>query len=120
MRMGLWCKPVVVIDAQEAGHRVLERLQREWYLGFEPVGVYDNRLAPVSGEIKGVPYRGTLTDAVALAREGVVDTVIFAVPNVGREHVAEFVTLASQSFRHVVITTDLNGAAHLDSTVVAK
>ncbi len=120
MRMGLWSKPVVVIDAQEAGHRVLERLQREWYLGFEPVGVYDNRVAPVSREIRGVPYRGTLTDAVALARKGEVDTVIFAVPNGLRENLAGFVTLASQSFRHVVITTDLVGTEHLDSSVVAK
>jgi Undecaprenyl-phosphate galactose phosphotransferase WbaP len=120
MRMGLWCKPVVVIGAQEGGHRVLERLQREWYLGFEPVGVYDNRVAPVSGELRGVPYRGTLTDAVALARKGEVDTAIFAVPNVWREHLAEFVALASQSFRRVVITTDLGETAHVDSAVVAK
>jgi Undecaprenyl-phosphate galactose phosphotransferase WbaP len=120
MRMGLWCKPVVVIGAQEGGHRVLERLQREWYLGFEPVGVYDNRVAPVSGELRGVPFRGTLTDAVALARKGEADTAIFAVPDVWREHLTEFAALASRSFRHVVITTDLGGTAPVDSAVVAK
>jgi Undecaprenyl-phosphate galactose phosphotransferase WbaP len=118
MQMGLWRKPVVVVGAQEAGNQVLELLQRAWHLGFNPVGVYDNSVAPVSGALEGVPYRGTLTDAVALARTSEVDTAIFAMANMRREHLAEFVDLASYSFRHVMIIPDLDGIAN--SAVVAR
>jgi len=120
MRMGLWHKPVVVVGAQEAGQRVLELLQRVRYLGLQPVGVYDNRVAPVSGEIEGVPYRGTLTDAMVLAQKAQVDTAIFAMPNMPREHLAEFMALASRRFRHVVIIPDLGSFANANSAVVAK
>jgi Undecaprenyl-phosphate galactose phosphotransferase WbaP len=117
-RAGLWGKPVVVVGAREVGARLLKVLQREWHLGFEPVGVYDNRMAPAGGELEGVPYRGTLTDAVALARKSEVDTAIFAVPNMRRKHLAEFVNLASRSFRHVVIIPNLDGITN--SGVVAR
>ncbi len=118
-RMGLLAKPVVVVGSQEAGRRVLKALQREWHLAWEPVGVYDNLVAPASGELEGVPYRGTMTDAVALAHKSEVDTAIFAVPRMGTEH-QEFVALASHHFRHVVIVPDFGGSAQLGSAVVAK
>jgi Undecaprenyl-phosphate galactose phosphotransferase WbaP len=118
MRMGLWRKPVVVIGTQEAGARLLKVLQREWHLGFEPVGVYDNRAAPADGALEGVPYRGTLADAVTLARRREVDTIIFAMPHTRRQHLAEFVNLVSYSFRHVVIIPNLYGITN--SRAVAR
>jgi Undecaprenyl-phosphate galactose phosphotransferase WbaP len=117
-RAGLWGKPVVVVGAQKAGARMLKILQQEWHLGFEPVGVYDNRVAPAGGALKAVPYGGTLTDAVALARRREVDTVIFAMPHTRREHLAKFVNLASHSFRHVVIIPNFEGITN--SGVVAR
>jgi FlaA1/EpsC-like NDP-sugar epimerase len=69
MKAKLWCKPVVVLGARKTGARVLRVLQEEWQLGFKPVGVFDNRLAPTGGTLEGVPYGGTLNDAVTLARE---------------------------------------------------
>jgi Undecaprenyl-phosphate galactose phosphotransferase WbaP len=118
MRMALWCKPVVVVGAEEAGARVLKGLQDEWQLGYKPVGVYDNHVAPAGGALEGVPYRGTLTQAVALARNNEVDTAIFAMPHTLRQHLAEFVNLASHSFRHVVVIPNLDGITN--SGVVAR
>ena len=118
MRMALWCKPVVVVGAEEAGARVLKGLQDEWQLGYKPVGVYDNHVAPAGGALEGVPYRGTLTQAVALARNNEVDTAIFAMPHTLRQHLAEFVHLASHSFRHVVVIPNLDGITN--SGVVAR
>ncbi len=109
MRTGLWGKPVVVLGAREAGARVLRALQREWQLGFRPVGVFDNNIVPVDGMLEGVPYRGTVSDAVAMARTSGVDTAIFAMPTTRREHLAKFVSLASNRFRHVVIIPNLDG-----------
>jgi Undecaprenyl-phosphate galactose phosphotransferase WbaP len=118
MRVGLWCKPVMVLGAREAGARMLKVLQREWQLGYKPIGVFDNHVAPPEGSLEGVPYGGTLTDAVALAREHGVDTAIFAMPHTRRAHLAQFISLASNSFRHVVIIPNLGGI--MNSAVVAR
>jgi len=118
LKTGLWGKPVVVVGAQQAGAHVLELLQREWQLGYKPVGVFDNRVAPAGGMLKGVPYGGTLTDALALAQKHRLDTVIFAMPHMRRNRLAKFVNLANRSFRHVVVMPDLDGI--VNSTVVAR
>src|SRR5215204_2908581 len=75
MRGGLWGKPVMVMGASDIGARLVRALQREWSLGLKPVAVFDNRLAPAGGALEGVPYRGTLTDAMSLARKQAADTV---------------------------------------------
>lgn len=117
MKAGLWGKPVVVLGAREPGAHVLKTLQREWQLGFKPVGVFD-RTAPAGGVLEGVPYGGTLTDAAALARKQGIDTAIFALPYTRREHLAKFVNLARLSFRHVLVVPNLGGITN--STVVAR
>jgi Undecaprenyl-phosphate galactose phosphotransferase WbaP len=118
MKVGLWGKPVVVFGAREAGSHVIRVLQQEWQLGFEPVAVFDNRVAPAGDIFEGVPYGGTLTDAAALARKRKVDTVIFAMPRTRREHLARLVDMTRISFRHVVIIPDLGGITN--SAVVAR
>ena len=118
MRVGLWGKPIVVLGAREAGAHLLRVLKRDWQLGFKPVAVFDNRVAPAEGTLEGVPYGGTLTDAVALAREHDIDTAIFAMPHTQRQHLAKFVELAKLTFRHMVIIPDLAGITN--SAVVAR
>ena len=114
----LWGKPVVVLGADEAGARVLEDLRREWQLGFRPIAVFDNRVAPLARTLGGVPYGGTLADAVALGREHRLDTVIFAMPYTRREQLVKFVDLAKLNFKHVVIIPNLAGITN--SAVVAR
>ena len=118
MRMGAWGKPVVVLGAHESGARVLRALRREWQLGFKPIGVFDNHLAPAEGEIEGVPYGGTLTDAINAAKERGTETAIFAMPYVRRERLARLVSLFEDTFRHIVVIPNLDGITN--SAVVAR
>jgi Undecaprenyl-phosphate galactose phosphotransferase WbaP len=118
MKLGLWGKPVVVLGARQAGAHVLEVLRREWQLGFKPLAVFDNRVAPDGGALEGVPYGGTLADAETLARRYGVDTAIFAMPYTKRVHLARFVDSSRDTFRHIVIIPDLGGITN--SAVVAR
>ena len=117
-KIGLWGKPIVVFGAGEPGKQLVRTLKEEWALGFNPVAVFDNRIAPVEGMFEGVPYGGTFTDAVALAGKRGLDTAIFAMPYTRRAHLARFVDLIKLNFRHVVVTLNLGGIT--TSSVVAR
>ena len=118
MRLGLWGKLVVIFGAREAGAHLLKVLQQEWQLGFKPVGAFHNHQVPTEGALKGVPYGGTLVDGVPVSQEHGIDTAIFAMPHVRRDHLAELVDLASTSFRYVIVMPDLGGVTN--SAVVAR
>ncbi len=118
MRMGVWGKPVVVLGAHEAGARVLRALRREWQLGLRPIGVFDNHLTPAEGEVEGVPYGGTLADAISAAKQRGIETAIFAMPYVRRERLARLVSLFGDTFRHIVVIPNLEGITN--SAVVAR
>jgi Undecaprenyl-phosphate galactose phosphotransferase WbaP len=117
-KLGAWGKPVLVLGAHDVGARVLEDLRREWQLGFRPIAVFDNRMAPIQRTLNGVPYGGTLADAIALGREHRIDTMIFAMPHTRREQLAKFVDLAKLNFSHVVVIPNLAGITN--SAVVAR
>jgi Undecaprenyl-phosphate galactose phosphotransferase WbaP len=118
MKVGLWGKPVVILGSWEGGARMSKVLQENWQLGFRSVGVFDDPLTPTEGALESVPYGGTLTGAVSLAREHGVDTAIFAMPQVQREHLGRLVNFASTSFRYIIVMPDLNGITN--SVVVAR
>jgi Undecaprenyl-phosphate galactose phosphotransferase WbaP len=118
MEAGFWGKPVVILGARKAGAHVISVMRREWQLGFRPIAVFDNRVAPSGGTLEGVPYGGTLAHAAAVARKYGADTAVFAMPYTRREHLAKFVDSARASFRHVVIIPDLAGITN--SAVVAR
>jgi Undecaprenyl-phosphate galactose phosphotransferase WbaP len=117
-KLGLWGKRVVVLGAHEAGARVLEDLRREWQLGFRPIAFFDDRLAPTQRNLNGIPYGGTLTDAIAMGREHKIDTLIFAMPYTRRETLIKFVDLAKLNFSHVVVIPNLVGITN--SAVIAR
>jgi Undecaprenyl-phosphate galactose phosphotransferase WbaP len=108
-KLGVWGKPVVILGAGETGKQLVRTLRREWELGFRPVAVFDFRLAPRGGLLEGEPYGGTVADALVLARKRRVDTVIFAMPHIRREYLAELVDRASLSFRQVIFIPNLVG-----------
>jgi Undecaprenyl-phosphate galactose phosphotransferase WbaP len=116
--VGLWGKPVVILGAGKLGERLVRTLQREWSLGLEPIAVFDNRLAPVKGTIEGVPYGGTLADAMSLAQARIANTAIFAPSNARSRNLTKFVSRASTKFRYVIVIPDLVGVA--TSAIEAK
>jgi Undecaprenyl-phosphate galactose phosphotransferase WbaP len=117
-KLKLWGKPVVVLGAGDAGVELVRGLQEEWGLGFKPVAVFDFGLAPRGGVLEGVPYGGTVADALGVARKHGIDTAIFAMPHIRRKYVARFVEVASRHFRHVIVIPNLLQVTN--SAVVAR
>ena len=118
MRYGLWGKPVVVLGGHEAGSRIVSVLQKEWQLGFRPVGFFDNRafLAEETPEIE--PHFGTLGAAAAIAEEYGVDTAVFAMQDTEPTLLVKLVDQASTSFRYVMVMPNLGGI--INSAVIAR
>lgn len=116
--VGAWGKPVVILSFGEAGGRLVRLLKKEWQLGFKPVAIFDSRVAPADGVLEGVPYGGSVADAINLGWKGEVDTAIFAMPHTRREHLVKFVEQARDSFRQIVIIPNLDGVTN--SAVMAR
>ena len=118
-RIGWWGKPVVVLSYRKAGTEVACLLKEEWELGYDPVATLDYQLDKMPAEpLEGVGGQKEWAGVVDLAREHGVDTAIFAMPHTRREHLTELVSLASLSFRHVMIVPNLGGITN--SVVAAK
>jgi Undecaprenyl-phosphate galactose phosphotransferase WbaP len=117
-RVGMWGEPVVICGAGETGQRLIRTLIEEWGLGFRPVAVFDNQLAPISGELMGVPYGGSVSDALPLARKYGINTLVFATPHTRREHLSKFVELMRPALRRVMVIPNLGGITN--SAVVAR
>jgi hypothetical protein len=118
LKLGLWGKPAVIIGSGEVGAQVLRLFKEEWQLGYKPVAIFDSREAPSHGLLEGVPYEGTVIEAMFSDWKQAADTAIFAMPHAPRESLAKYVALASDKFRHVVIISDLGGVTN--SGVVAR
>lgn len=118
VRIGLWGKPVVVLSYRETGEQFLQLLEREWGQGYDPIALFDYHLMPAGAHFEETPYEKTLADAVSVAREQGVDTIFLAVPHTRREQLARIVTVASESFRHVLLVPNLSGVTN--SAVVAR
>ncbi len=117
-RAGLWGKPVVILSYKETGTNIVEALRRRWELGYDPVAVFDFRLDTAGVLFEGIDHQQALSGVVALARRQGVDTAIFAMPYTRREQLARLVSLASASFRHVLVIPNLTGVTN--SAVVAR
>jgi len=117
-KVELWGKPVVVLGAGKTAKQLVINLRREWGLGFRPVAVFDFRLAPVEGALEGVPYEGSLSDAMEVAQKQNIDTVIFAMPQIQRKHLAKLVDAAGRRFRNVIVMPNLGGITN--SAIVAR
>jgi Undecaprenyl-phosphate galactose phosphotransferase WbaP len=117
MKVGMWGKPVVILGASENGARLVRVLKREWGLGLKPIAVFDGRLAPTCGVLEGVPYQGTLTDAMSLARKRVTDTVVLAMPHASRGHWTKLVSRADSVFRYVILIPNTAVATASAATV---
>jgi len=115
---GIWGKPVVILSFGEAGGRIVELLTKEWRLGFRPVAIFDSRVAPAGGMLEGVPYGGTVTDALRLSGECGANTAIFAMPHTRREHLVKYIQRARMGFRQVIVIPNLYGITN--SAVVAR
>jgi Undecaprenyl-phosphate galactose phosphotransferase WbaP len=105
----LWGKPVIILSYRETGAEFQELLKQEWGIGYSPVALLDQHLLAAGKSYREVSCEETLANAANLGRELGVDTVIFAMPYTRREQLARMVSVASESFRSVLILPNLNG-----------
>jgi len=118
-KISWWGKPVVVLSYRETGASVVNLLEERWELGYDPIAILDYRLDEVAaGSLEGMNSQQVWAGVVDLAREHCADTAIFAMPHTRREQLAELVSLASLSFRHVMVVPNLGGITN--SAVVAR
>ena len=101
--IGAWGKPVVILSYRDMGVQFLKLLKQEWILGYNPLALFDYRLMSDEKLRRGAAYEKTLADAVGFARKRGVDTVIFVMPLTRRERVDSMVSMASTSFRNVIL-----------------
>ncbi len=114
----LWGKPVVILGHQEPKTDLVDLLKANWELGYNPVAVFDHRLAATEAQIQGISDQQAPVGVSDLSHQQDVDTVIFAMPNASREQLARLVSLTAIHFRHVLITPNLSGVTN--SAVVAR
>jgi Undecaprenyl-phosphate galactose phosphotransferase WbaP len=105
----LWGKSVIVLSYKETGARFQELLKQEWGMGYDPIALLDRHLVAAGESYRAVSCEETLADAANLGRERGVDTIIFAMPYTRREQLVRIVSVASESFRNVLIVPNLNG-----------
>jgi Undecaprenyl-phosphate galactose phosphotransferase WbaP len=108
----LWGKSVITLSYKETGARFRELLKQEWGMGYDPVALLDNHLVAAGRSYREASSEETLADAANLGRELGVDTVIFAMPYTRREQLVHIVSVASESFRNVLIVPNLNGVTN--------
>ena len=111
-KAGLWGKPVITLSYKETGAGFQELLKQEWGIGYLPVALLDHHLVAAGKSYREVSCDETLTDAANLGRELGIDTIIFAMPYTRREQMAHMVSVASESFRKVLIVPNLNGVTN--------
>jgi Undecaprenyl-phosphate galactose phosphotransferase WbaP len=130
--LGLWGKPVMILGSGQNQGRVRGNLtallQEKWGLGYNPVAVFNCRLARSTRSRARhddscyqealADDEETLTRAAEVARKQGVETAIFAMPYTRREQVVELVSLASLHFEHVLVIPNLGGVTN--SAVVAR
>jgi Undecaprenyl-phosphate galactose phosphotransferase WbaP len=111
-KAGLWGKPVIILSYKESGARFQELLKQQWGIGYLPVALLDRHLVAAGKYYREVSFDETLTDAANLGRESGIDTIIFAMPHTRREQLVHMTSVASESFRNVLIVPNLNGVTN--------
>ena len=117
-RLRLWGKPVIILGYPDTGARLVDLLEQEWDLGYTPVHLSENHLAPAGSEFRTTTYAETLTMAMNLGSRWKIDTCILATPYTRREQLADMVHTVSETFQHVMVLPNLNGVTN--SAVVAR
>ena len=97
---------VVVVGVNEHSHRLVEALELAGQPWYRVVGIFDDRLDPVSGE-PPFPIRGTVDDLVEFARKHWINEVIITLPWRADRRVREIVEKLLELPVHVRLSSDL-------------
>jgi Undecaprenyl-phosphate galactose phosphotransferase WbaP len=111
-RLKLWGKPIIILGYPDTRAKLVDHLEQEWGLGYEPVGLSDYHLTPAGEASRTIAYAEALAEAKDVGRRRKIDTCIFATPYTRREQLADMVHIASESFQHVMVMPNLSGVTN--------
>ncbi len=107
IRLQMWGLPAVVYGATETGRLAIRALREERGLGYVPVGIFEDDLAP-GQTVENVPVLGNLLESTQLA-----PAAILAMPDTPRHKIVELLEGPLSGYRKVVIIPDLLEAPSL-------
>jgi Undecaprenyl-phosphate galactose phosphotransferase WbaP len=103
-----WGVPVVVYADTETGPRVIEALEYELGLGYQPIGVFNDELAGGGRTMAGLPVLGGMTACTSQA-----SVAILAMPSLPRHKLLDLLEGPLSMYRKVVVIPDLLEAPSL-------
>lgn len=112
-RCDAWGYPAVILGAGNTGGALVAVLTRNRRLGLRPVAFLDDDLDKQGQAVGGIPVRGPLTDASALAACYPDAVAIVAMPGIPPARLVEVLEGPAAAFRRLIIIPDLFGASSL-------
>ena len=105
-----WGVPAVILGSGPAAKRLIRTLRRE-RAGLRVVGILTDQVHDWEPELP--PILGDLDAAPALAKAGIAQYAIIAMPQRGREEIRRAIQEYCVGFRHVLLVPDLPGLCSL-------
>ena len=113
VKVGIWCKPVIIIGAGKTGALVASALIREKTMGYKIIGLLDDNLQLVGlaypKSKKNIPILGTLAEAEKIIFDTRVQEIIVAVPGMPPKMLVELTNSLQPLVNNVMVVPDLFG-----------
>lgn len=99
-------RSAIIIGVTESGTQLLEEINKNPQIGLRFMGFYDDR-PPERTEVNCSDYKGNISQAVELAKNGEVDRIYIALPLYATERTDQILSLFSDSTATVYIIPNL-------------
>ncbi len=108
MLRGIGTRRIAIAGLNELGIQVTKNVAEDPSLGFKMLGFYDDRdeMRSASWDVTSSPLQGNLSELVALARNGGVDTVFITLPMRAEHRIRFLLDQLSDSTASVYIVPD--------------
>ncbi len=112
-RLGLWQKRVLIVGSGEPALRVCRSMGADPVLGYQAVGFVDAAPSESGSQLDGIALFGPFEELPRIISETAVRDVVIAMPDAGRERIAELVSLCEGHVENVRLMPDTLGLASL-------
>jgi hypothetical protein len=62
-RLKLWGKPIIIVGYPDTRAKLVDHLEEEWGLGYQPVSLSDHHLTPAGEAFRAIAYAEALAEA---------------------------------------------------------
>ncbi len=112
-KIGIYCKNIIILGAGVAGKMVAKGLIDDRELGFKIIGFLDDNKLGEDIKINGDKYNvlGKIKDFKRIITEKNIDSVVIAMPSIGRERLAELAADIQRFVRILYIVPEMRGVS---------